>query len=156
MPGSYLDVAEQMRQLGTDLRKAGEKGLRKELLKAGRDAGKTAQGEVRKHALTDLPHRKGLNVWVAAGTKVTAQTKLTGKDVGLRLRMRHKGINGLSDLPAINDGRLRHPTFGDAPWVLQLIAPGFAGRAVDEVADTLVKEFKAAVDEVARKLAAGG
>ncbi len=145
-----------MRQLAKDLKTAGNKDLRKELLRAGKDVGKNAQGEVRKHALTDLPHRKGLNVWVAARVKVTSQTKLTGRNVGVRLRMRHKGLNGLTDLPAINDGRLRHPTFGDDPWVLQPIVPGFAWRAVDEVADDLVAGFRTAVDEVARKLAAGG
>lgn len=147
---------DEMRQLGADLRKAGAKDLRKELLKAGRDAGKQAQGEVRKHALSDLPHRKGLNVWVAARAKVTAQTRLTGPNVGLRLRIRHKGLNGLTDLPAINDGRLRHPTFADDPWVLQPIAPGFADRAVDAVGDALVEGFLGAVDETARKLRAGG
>lgn len=145
-----------MRKLGKDLKASGDKELRKEVLRAGRDAGKTAQGEVRKAALRDLPHRKGLNVWVASRAKVTASTSLTGKNVGLRLRIRHKGLNGLTDLPAINNGRLRHPTFGDEPWVLQLIAPGFAGRAVDEVGDTLVEEFRKAVDRVADKLAAGG
>jgi len=147
---------EDMRKLGADLRRAGAKDLRKELMKAGRDAGKIAQGKVRQHALSDLPHSKGLNVWVASHARVTAQTRLTGPSVGLSLKIKHRGVKGLSDLPAINDGRLRHPTFGDEPWVLQLIAPGFAGRAIDEVGETLVKGFLAAVDETARKLRAGG
>lgn len=154
--GAFLDVADQMRQLGRDLKTAGDKDLKKELMAAGRATGKTAQGEVRKHALTDLPHQKGLNVWVASRAKVTASTRLTGKNCGLRLKIRHKGVNGITDLPAINAGRLRHPTFADTPWVLQPIAPGFASRAIDEVGDTLVENFRGAVDEVARKLAAGG
>jgi hypothetical protein len=147
---------EKMAQLGKDLRAAGAKDLRKELLKAGRDAGKQAQAVVREHALSDLPVGGDLNQWVAARTKVTAQTKLAGKNVGLRLRMRHKSAKGLSDLPAINDGRLRHPVFGHSVWVLQSIAPGFAWRAVDEIGDVLADEFLAAVDRVADKLAAGG
>lgn len=147
---------DEMRQLGRDLKAAGDKELKKELMRAGRETGKSAQGEVRKHALTDLPHRKGLNVWVASRARVTASTRLTGKNVGLRLRIKHRGVNGLTDLPAINDGRLRHPTFGDEPWVLQGIVPGFANRAIDEVGDDLVAGFREAVDMVARKLAAGG
>jgi len=147
---------EELRQLGKDLKAAGNRELRKELLKAGRDAGKTAQGKVRQHAFSDLPHKKGLNVWVASRARVSAQTKLTGRSVGLALKIQHRGVKGLTDLPAINSGRLRHPTFGDDPWVLQLIAPGFANRAIDDVGEELVNGFLESVDRVARKLASGG
>lgn len=148
--------ADKMAQLGRDLKAAGDKELRKEILKAGRDTGKQAQEVVRQAALSDLPHGGGLNHWVAAGTKVTGQTRLAGKNVGLRLRMRHRTRQGLSDLPEINDGRLRHPVFGHDVWVTQTIAPGFAWRAVDSIGDVLADEFLAAVDRVADKLAAGG
>lgn len=148
---------DEMRQLGKDLKTAGAKDLRKELMKAGRDAGKQAQGKVRERAFTDLPHSGGLNVWVASRTKVTARTRLSGKNVGLSLRMKRPGATGLSDLPAINRGRLRHPVHGNrSAWVTQLIAPQFADRAVDEIGDVLAEEFREAVDRVARKLAAGG
>lgn len=160
MAGGSFDVRiegiEKMAQLGKDLREAGAKDLRKELLKAGRDTGKQAQEVVRQFAAEELPHAGGLNEWVSNRTKVTAQTKLAGKNVGLRLRMRHKSAKGLSDLPAINNGRLRHPVFGNDVWVLQLIPPGFAWRAVDSIGDVLTDEFLAAVDRVADKLAARG
>ena len=151
-----FDGVEDMRRLGRDLKAAGAKDLKKELLAAGRAAGKTAQGHVRAHAVTDLPKKNGLNLWVAGRARVAAQTRLTGKNVGLRLRIRHRGALGLTDLPAMNRGALRHPTFGDDPWVLQMIPPGFVYRAVDEIGDFLTKEFLQAVERVADKLAAGG
>ena len=154
----FKDVGvDSMERLGKDLREAGAKDLRKELLKAGQQLTKPVKENIKEHALTDLPKRGNLNVWTSKRLKTTTQVRLAGKNVGVRFKTKHPGTKGLSDLPSINDGDVRHPLFGNTNrWYTTHVHPGFVTRAVDEMAPEIRKAFLGAVDEIAAKLRARG
>jgi hypothetical protein len=148
---------EELEKLGRDLRAAGAKDLKKELMRSGRALKEPFKAALVAHALSDLPKRGGLNQWVAGKIKVTSSVRLSGKLLGVRMKSRHPGKDGLSDLPAINTGRVRHPLFGDTDrWYLTQIPAGFVQKALDDMGDTIREEFLRAVDDVAARLRAGG
>jgi hypothetical protein len=95
-------------------------------------------------AIATLPHSGGLGAWVA-GTKITAQVKLSGRAAGVRLRggRRSKGNlrgteGGQTDVRAIDRGRLRHPSWGRrfrGQWFTQAVTPGFFTKTAAESAE---------------------
>lgn len=92
-------------------------------------------------AVERLPKRGGFAGYMAGRLEVH-RSKIDG---GVRLTFDAKG----TDAARINQGRLRHPVYGnDGNWVTQTVRPGFADEAVRRV--------KADVDaEVARVRADG-
>lgn len=149
--------ADQMEKLGRDLRAAGAKTLRKEFMRAGRELGKPVADAFKAAALADLPKKGGLNEWVAKRMKTKTQIRLSGKNVGISFVTRHKGERGLSDLKALNAGRVRYPLFGDRDhWYVHGVAPGFIFRAFDAMSEDVRNEFLAAVDRTTEQLRAEG
>lgn len=58
-----------------------------------------------------------------------------------------------SDLAAMNDGRLRHPVFGNkGHWVEQSIRPGFFDDAMDKGSEDVRRALIDAVDAALAKL----
>jgi hypothetical protein len=155
--GMSGDPAAELKKLAKDLKAAGNKDLRKELLEAGKRLKPKWKDAVTDRARSDLPSSGGLNDWVAGRLSITAQTKLTGRDVGVRFKTKRRGKGGLSDLSGINRGRTRAPLFGDRDhWYLHPVPPGFADRAMEDMRPAARLEFLEAVDAVAKKFAAGG
>jgi hypothetical protein len=147
------DVAEMVR----DLRKMGEKDVPKEMRAAGKRIGAPAAELIRDAAIEVLPHGGGLNTWVGARIKSTVLVKLSGKTVGIKIKTRHRGKSGASDLKALNNGKARHPLFGNTDhWYLTSVPAGFVEKALEPMADTAEREFLAAVNEIAARYAAGG
>jgi hypothetical protein len=159
VPGFDLSITglDDVAKLTRDLKAAGNTELKKEMREAAKRIAVPAQEAVRQAALDTLPTKGGLNEWVAGRLKFKSLVRLAGKNVGIRIKISHRGKTGLSDLGAINRGRVRHPLYGNRDhWYLTQVPAGFVGKALDEMADTAREEFLAAVDEVARKFAAGG
>lgn len=157
MPDNFeirIEGIEKLEKLGRDLKEAGDKELRREMLKTGQAIGKPVKENIRKHALSDLPRKGGLNVWVAKNAKTQTQVRLSGRNLGVRFRTKFKGS---SDVAAINAGEVRHPLFGNKDhWYATKVTPGFAYRALDELAPEVRKQFLALVDDIAAKLEAKG
>lgn len=161
MPGDFdITVSsgvDQIEKLGKDLRAAGAKDLKKELMRSGRALKVPFAAAVKAHATKELPKKGGLNLWVANRIKITSSVRLSGEKIGVRFKTSHRSKEGLSDLPALNAGKARHPLYGDTDhWYFTVVPAGFVGHALDEMGDTMRAQFLQAVDEVARKLAAGG
>lgn len=146
------DGAAQMAKLGRDLKEAGAKDLRKELLKAGREMGKPIKAEIRESAAI-LPQRGGLSALIA-GAKVRVSTRLSGRNVGVSFIGRWSG----HDLKGIDAGTVRHPVHGNRKaWVAQRVAPHYFTKVFDGPGARIAREeFLKAVDAVAAKLRAGG
>lgn len=141
---------DDLAALGQALKDAGDKELRRELLRAGQRLTKPVKDNIKKHAVTDLPRRGGLNRWVESRLNIKTQVRLSGKNVGIRIVSAGKGT---VDMRAINNGKVRHPLFGDRDhWYLTAVRPGFVARAIDEMADDVREEFLQAVADVAARL----
>ncbi len=152
---------EDLAKLGRDLKEAGDKDLRKELLRSGREMGKPIKKELSASAIDVLPTKGGLSKLIAKA-KVRVSTRLAGKNVGVSFIGKWSG----HDLKAVDLGDLRHPIRQrtaekergrKAIWVAQKITPGYWTKVFDGFgADIARKEFLKAVDAVAAKLRAKG
>jgi hypothetical protein len=101
-------------------------GLRKEFLGAVRKAVKPAILDVKEKAVEDLPRAGGLNQFVKKST-IGVRTRTSGASTGVRVVARKAG----HDLAAIDQGRLRHPLFGNRHhWYGQDVHPGFFSETI--------------------------
>ncbi len=104
---------------------------RKELVKQLRAEMRKPVPAVRKkikaRALSTLPKRGGLNRW-AASTRITAKVEIGGSRVRVTLKGNRNSQGGVSDLRALDRGRVRHPSWGRryrGQWHTQRVTEGF-------------------------------
>lgn len=145
--------AEQMYKLGRDLRAAGDvgKGLRLELLAALRAAEAPLRKEVTDSALRTLPHKGGLNQWVARA-RPTVSNRLTGRAAGIRVKQSKKG----HDLPAIDEGRVRHPLFGNRKvWYALSVPEGYFTKPLNKSVPRIRTALLLAIETTNRRIARG-
>jgi hypothetical protein len=95
-----------------------------------------------------LPQRGGLAQRVR-DVNITARVVGSAADATIRITARERRS---ADLGMLDEGRVRHPTFGGSPWVTQPVMPGwFSGpaqdsepvfaQAVEEAVDTVIREI---------------
>lgn len=85
---------------------------------------------IRAEAIEDLPHRGGLNKWVAA-TRLTVQIRINSRTARVSLKGGRNSARKRSDIRAIDRGRVRAPAWGHrgpGAWHSQGVAPGFFTR----------------------------
>lgn len=143
---------DELRRLARDLKAAGS-DLRRELPKALRRAAKPIVAGIREEAVASLPKRGGLGGYVAKASITTSIR--TGANPAVRIVGKKKAGERQVDLPAINRGRLRHPTYGHRPWVLQQVEPGFWDRAVAAHAPAVAQEMQQVLEDIRRRFEAG-
>ncbi len=83
--------------------------------------------KIKARALDTLPKRGGLNKWAAA-TRITAKIEIGGRRVRVTLRGTRGSQGGVSDLRALDRGRVRHPSWGRrgrSQWHTQIVRPGY-------------------------------
>lgn len=152
-------MVADLRITGTDdlarvaraLKDAGDKDLRRELLRGINRALKPAKQAVKDAARSQLPQRGGLAAEVAA-SRISSSTRTSGRSPGVRVTGKKSG----RDLRSIDRGRLRHPTFGRAPWVNQAVKPGFFSETLTEQAPRVRREVVDVLEDVAQKIASAG
>jgi hypothetical protein len=153
--------AEELKRLGRDLKDAGNKDLRKEMLRSGRRLGPPVKAEIRESALAMLPKRGGLAALIAAA-KIRVSVRLQVRAVGVRFVGKWSG----HDLEGIDEGKVRHPIRQrrvekergrKALWVSQNVPAGYWSKTFEGPAANLARrEWLEAVDAMIRKLRAGG
>jgi hypothetical protein len=178
---------EQMRLLGKQLRDAGRKDLvvelKKEINRHARDAqikdliadsaremlpsggggerkprpsGPRKDGKKRVPRARSRKKRLALNEFVAK-QKVVVKTNLGGRNIGVRIQGSKAKAGKQVDLNAINRGRVKHPTFGHKPWVIQEVEPGYFDKPLEgPVADDFRRAIFAAINNIRQQLLAGG
>ena len=147
------DARLKLDRLAKAIRDASDKELDKELVAGFRRAVKPMTKDFKRGALQILPYRGGLAEWVAQGMRFRTNIGVGKRKPRLKISASLPG----HDLNAINQGRVRHPTFGhrDAPrWVTQTIRPGFWDDAGTLAAQDARDEIVKAIDIVAAKLEA--
>lgn len=146
--------AGDLAALAKDLKAAGDKSLRKDLLSGLRTVGKAHLVPLsKKAALEGLPSSGGLNEYVAAST-FSVRTRTSVGNPGVRLVGSKKG----HDIKAMDGGKVRHPVFGNrSVWALQSIDAGWwtEGMSDSTVLTPVRKELLQVMDDVARRLARG-
>lgn len=133
-------TSDELRKIGKDLKKSGQKDLQREMLKRMRapvqkivpdvrtairsTPGTTGNTRSRK-SLAERP--RGLRDAIARGVQV--KSSLSGKYVGVRIRIDSRHLpDGSKNLPKYLEGtmpRWRHKTYGHEPWVTQRSHPYF-------------------------------
>lgn len=105
----------------------GRKEVMRQLRTEIREPVPTVRAAIRRRALSTLPARGGLNVW-ASKTQVTATVSLSGRAARVRLKGSRKSVKDKSDLRRLDQGRVRHPSFGrrgKGQWHGQNVTAGF-------------------------------
>jgi hypothetical protein len=143
-----LDYAALARRL----RKAGERDLMRELTKGVTKATRPVPKAIRAEARAILPKRGGLNVYVA---RMSIRTKkyTGGRQAGVVITGAKKKGTGKVDVRRINQGKVRHPTYGHGPWRLQQVPRSFWTRPTNKAGPRARLEIQSAMRRVARQIA---
>ena len=144
---SAAEGAEALAALGKRL-KGAPKQLRSELTKAITKTVAPLKKAAKQEAATRLPQKGGLGKRVAK-TTLRHKRKNTGRDVGIRIEA---STNAVKDPLRIDRGRVKHPTYGHKPWVLQDVREGWFTDPLEAGAPDVCKELTVAMDTVARKI----
>src|SRR6266540_2194860 len=113
--------ARQLEALAKRLKAAGAGELRKELLRGIRESNKATIRKIRTNAASTLPQRGGLAAKVAK-SKIATRTRTSGASVGVEIKGTDKSVN----LSRLNEGKLRHPVFGNKKvWKKQSVKSGW-------------------------------
>jgi hypothetical protein len=104
---------------------------------------------IKANIMQELPKRGGLNVWVAK-SRITAKIRRGSSSAGIAVKVGRNSAGGRSDLRRIDDGRVRHLTWGHRPWHSQTVNPNsITGGVTDEGTDQLHQAVLAAADKAA-------
>lgn len=145
-----VDGADQLARVAKVLRTTGNATLRRELYAGIQRATKPLKAAAKDAARAQLPKRGGLNEFVA-GSKLATRSRGGGRTPGVRITATKTGGH---DLRAIDNGRLRHPVFGNrAAWVTQSVKPGWFTKTMQDGAPVVRKEIVSVLDDVADQLA---
>lgn len=133
---------------------------RREVVKAiGRGIRKGAPAvrkAIRASAIEQLPSGGGLGKWVAAA-RVTVQIRLSGRKAGVRLKGGRNSAGQRSDIKAIDNGRVRAPSWGrrgKGAWHVQTVPAGFFTRTAAEATEWHA-EVESAVDDALNQIRRG-
>lgn len=125
---------------------------KREVLKAMRRAirppAKDIIQAIKRRAVEILPHAGGLGAWVAE-LKVGTSISINGRRVRLRLRGSRNSLRDVSDLDAIDRGRVRAPSWGrrnPPAWHLEAVPSGFFTDTARDNADLVQHAIADSVD----------
>jgi hypothetical protein len=150
-------------RMAHNLHAAGQKGLKRELDKASRQAGNILADEVRKSTKAYIPQKFESGFDTAFETKVEVRL-LAGRRITVVFYARGKSVN--RDIRAMNAGRLRHPVFGRFrrlkdgsrqanPWVEQRIRPGLVDEPAERAVPRARKKIEDAIERVSQQIVKG-
>lgn len=136
--------ADDFARLSRRLREAGDKGLRKELLKGLQTAAKPAKDDVKRSFATRLPRRGGL-AGVMARSRVSLRTR-TGANPSIRIV-----ATSPHNVRAMEAGTIRHPVYGNrGKWASQSIQPGVFTDPIEARAPEVRREMVKVMKTVAK------
>ena len=142
------DVDALVRRIRTH---ADAKELRKELYAGLNRVTKGVREDMKASIGPSLPSRGGLAALVMAKASLTS-TASTGRNAGVRIRARRRDGG---DLKRLNEGRLRHPVFGNREaWVQQTagVDGGFLDEAFDKNKAEVARGVQRVMADIARKV----
>jgi hypothetical protein len=140
--------ADVLKAVARELKVTGDTGLRKELTAGLNRATKAPRAKAKANAAATLPRRGGLAARVAAANLSTRVR--TGGDPGVRIVA--KSGRQKVDVARIDEGTVRHPTFGRGRWQSQSVTPGWFTKPMRASAPLVRAQLIGVIDAVIRKL----
>lgn len=131
-----------MRALSKRLKDAGQKELSSQLNKQINATVKPLRQAFKASALKKLPKKGGLAKHVSRTRYRTQKNKN-----GVRLVAQNQ-----YELEKLDDGTLRHPTFGGKPWVKQTVKKGTFSDPWEENADDVRKGVEKAISDTIKSI----
>lgn len=146
MPDDFvIKGAEDLAKLAKRLKAAGQKDLRKELLRGIREGNKSTIAAIRSNAQI-LPRRGGLAQLVAQ-SRIATRTRATGNSAGIRIV-----AENAHRLGGLNAGRVRHPVFNRGKWVTQQVRPGWFTDPIENNAPAIRSGVERVMRDIANKI----
>jgi hypothetical protein len=153
-----IEGADKLALVGKAVRLMGsDRTVIKNLTKRIKSLGTPVKAELKASALASLPHRGGLNLWVAS-SRVVVSVRRGASTAGVDISEGRNSKTGKrSDLRALNKGKLRHPVHGNRrKWTLQSIEPGFFDDVIDgPVGEQFQAEVIGAIDDTIAEVLRG-
>ena len=140
----------QLAALAVRLKAAGDKTLRRELLRGLKSGADPLVKKVAEAARSQLPHGGGLNEQVA-GQKVKVQVRTGARTAGVRL------TTTAPDTSQTDAGFVRHPVYGNRKkWVVQQIpaAKGWWSQTLADGGSDVTPELLKVMEETASAIQA--
>lgn len=138
--------ADQLVRLSERLKSA-DKTIQREFTSALNRTTKPLKSAAKESARQKLPQRGGLAEKVA-NSRFSTRRSTRGRTVGIRLT-----AAGLRGLKSIDDGTVRHPTFGNrSEWVAQSVTPGWFTEPMEKSAPLVRQQIVAAMNDTAKKI----
>lgn len=142
--------AAELQRLSLRLREAGDGSLNRKLRHGVTDAVRPLKREVVAGLPTYMPNRYAS---VLAGS-LKLRTDAAGEAV--RITATAKGRRKQRAVPAINDGILRHPTYGNRKrWSAQRIRRGFFTQPMRRGGPAIKRRIERVMEDVTQKIARG-
>ena len=144
-----------LRKLSAHIRAEGAKGLGKELANALEKAIQPLEAEIVAEAERTMP--SGYGPLLARSIRHRRTRRAAAREASVRLTTRAEGKQERRDLPALNQGILRHPVFGRRrkPWTVTQIRPAFYTRAIENAADLAEQRVLVVLADLAERLTKG-
>ncbi len=136
-----VDGSVELAALSARLKAAGAGGIKLQMVRALKAAGKPVVDDLKVAAAADLPKRGGLAARVA-GQPITVSVRTTGATAGVSIRAKYTRTNS---------GTWRHPVFGSGIWVTQSYAPakGWFDKTAEKDTPAARAEMLAVLEMVA-------
>lgn len=140
--------ADDLAKVTRRLRAAGEsgKGLKRELYAGLQRATKPLKADALQAAGQQLPQSGGLAA-IVSKSKLSTRTS-TGKNPAVRIVAKGTAVT-------TDRGFVRHRVFGQGPWVVQAVRPGWFSQTIAAGADKVRKELVESMSDVADKIDGG-
>lgn len=160
MPAELTVEQEGLQSLGRALKEEADgKALRRDLMKGMRTALDKTKEDARSNlmGIASAGLSAGESLRTAVATQMKAETRLSGRSTGARLRVRRRGMpRGFNNAPkALNNPRgWRHRVYGRDVWVGQIEHPTeWFDRAAREGAGRDRDAVLAAMEAMAQRIA---
>jgi hypothetical protein len=144
-----IDGADKLHELARVLKVAGEKDLRRQVLRNLTRAMKPVRVEAKRSLVETMPKRGGLARAKARQVRFRTSTRTGASTAGVRLLATGGQVRRID-----REGQFRHPVFNrhDVPWESQRVNAGWFTRPTRAAAPQVRAEVERALNDVARQI----
>lgn len=143
-----------IRRCVRDIRIARDVVLPESLVQGLSEAAEPLEREAKSELLSTMP--SGYGPIVSAALMARVDVSRSGSGATISISARAPGRREDRDLPALNQGRLRHPVFGNRrKWVVQGVPAGFWTRPANKTIRRIERQVARAVGRTAAAIRGG-